>query len=341
MLQLKNDTPFKSDISLLPNKDGIDTLYAVIKATFTLAPDCTIAKEQIEPFKADVYWGGPATSSIKYGSDVHLGKLSTDVLLVGQAWAPGGQPVTELETTVAVAERHKTIRVHGNRVFKNGLLGISMSAPEPFVSMPLVYERAFGGTHVVDAEKGKIFAEARNPVGAGFKGKKSSAELKDQPAPNLEDPGKPYKGPTDKGEPACYGYIAGGWMPRSQFTGTYDAAWQKGRAPFLPDDFHPRFFNAAHPDLTFDRFLQGGEPVRLINVCSRGPIQLQLPRCQFSVEVQVQGHKVALPVHCETVLFEPDENRMSMVWRGAYPCDKKALKIEQISVSVDKFEGVS
>jgi hypothetical protein len=340
MLQLKNNTPFKPDISLLPNKDGIDTLYAVIKATFTIAPELSVAKEQVPPFKADEYWADPAKSSLKYGSDVHLGKLSTDVLLVGQAWAPGGRAVTELETTVAVAERQKTIRVHGNRVFKSGLLGLSMSPPEPFVSMPLVYERTFGGTQFLDAEKGKFLAEARNPVGVGFKGKRSSAELKDQPAPNLEDPRKPFKGPTDKGEPACYGYIAGSWMPRLQFVGTYDGTWQKSRAPYLPGDFQPRFFNAAHPDLIFDRFLQGGEPVRLVNVSSRGPIQFQLPRCQFSVAVQMNGRNEALPVQCETVLFEPDENRMSMVWRGAYPCDKKTLKIEQVSFAVDRLEGV-
>ena len=108
----------------------------------------------------------------------------------------------------------------------------------------------------------------------------------------------------------------------------------------MPDDFNPRYFSAAHPDLTFDRFLQGGEPVRLLNVSSRGPIQFQLPRCRFSVAVQVNGRQEALTVHCETVLFEPDENRMSMVWRGAYPCDKKALKIEEVSFAVDQLEGV-
>ena len=339
MLQTKNNTPFKPDISLLANKDGVDTLYAVIKATFTLTPELSIAKEQIPPFKADEYWGEPGKSSLKYGSDVHLGKLSTDVLLVGQAWSPNGRPVTELETGMAVAERKKVIRVHGNRVFKSGLLGLSLSAPEPFVSMPLTYERAFGGIHVLDVEKQKFLGEARNPVGRGFKGKQSSNELKDKPAPNLEDPDHPFKGPTDKGEPVSYGYIAGSWMPRRQYAGTYDAAWQKSRAPFLPDDFNPSFFSAAHPDLIFDRFLQGGEPVRLHNLSSRGPVQFQLPKCRFAITVQIGGRKEALASNCETILFEPDENRVSMVWRAAYPCDKKALKVELVTFDLEKLEG--
>jgi hypothetical protein len=340
MLQLQNNTPFKPDISLLPNQDGVDTLYAVIKATFTLTPDLSVAKEQIPPCKADEYWGEPGKSSLKYGSDVHLDKLSTDVLLVGQAWAPDGRAVTGLDTGLAVAERKKMIRVHGNRVFKSGLLGLSLSAPEPFVSMPLTYERAFGGIHVLDAEKQKFLGEARNPVGRGFKGKQSSSELKDKPAPNLEDSNHPFKGPADKGEPASYGYIAGSWMPRRQYAGTYDAAWQKSRAPFLPDDFNPRFFNAAHPDLTFDRFLQGGEPVRLLNVSSHGLLQFHLPKCRFSIAVQISGRNEALEANCETVLFEPDENRLCMVWRAKYLCDKKALKIEQVSFTVEKLDGV-
>jgi hypothetical protein len=206
--------------------------------------------------------------------------------------------------------------------------------------MPLMYERAFGGVHVIDSDKNLMMGEPRNPVGRGFKGKQGAAEFKDQPAPNLEDPTHPFKGPANKGEPASYGYVAGHWIPRLQYAGTYDEAWQKGRMPYLPDDFHPRFFNAAHPDLTFDRYLQGGEPVELIHVSRRGPLRFTLPKCQFKVAVQLQGKATEIPAHCETVLFEPDEDRMSMVWRAAFPCDKKALRIEQVTVNLAAMEGV-
>ena len=36
----------------------------------------------------------------------------------------------------------------------------------------------------------------------------------------------------------------------------------------------------------------------------------------------------------ETVLIEPEFNRVYMTWRGAVPCDKKALKVEQIDVNL-------
>ena len=87
MLQLRNTTPFKGALSLFPNEEGIDTLYVVIKATFQLGEELSLAEEQVPPTQADEYWGEPATSSLRYASDLHLGKPSTDVVLTGQAWA--------------------------------------------------------------------------------------------------------------------------------------------------------------------------------------------------------------------------------------------------------------
>jgi len=36
----------------------------------------------------------------------------------------------------------------------------------------------------------------------------------------------------------------------------------------------------------------------------------------------------------ETLLFEPDENRASMIWRAALPCDRQVLKVEKIAVKL-------
>ena len=340
MLQVKNDSPFEPAIAVFPNEQGVDTVYAVLKATFTLGARLSIAEERVPPVMADEYWDEPDSSSLRYGSDLHLSKPSTDVVLVGQAWAPGGRAVTELDTAVVVAERRKVIRVHGDRRFKKGLIRLSMTAPEPFQSMPLVYERAFGGTQVIDEDKGEILGEPRNPVGVGFKGRQKASDAEGAPVPNLEDPTKPYKGLSDKGEPACFGFVAPSWMPRVRFAGTYDEAWQKKRAPFLPQDFDSRFFNAAHPDLTFDRYLEGGEPVELINLSRRGRLEFRLPRCELRIDVKIGGGTETLPVHCETVLFEPDEERMSMVWRAAYVCGKRALEVEEISISAGSLSGV-
>jgi hypothetical protein len=54
----------------------------------------------------------------------------------------------------------------------------------------------------------------------------------------------------------------------------------------------------------------------------------------------MEGKPIQLASNCETVLFEPDENRMTMTWRAELPCDKKMLKIEEIRCSLGRLEGV-
>ncbi len=341
MLQLKNNTPFKPGMALFPDQDGVDTFYAIMKATFTLGDKkVRIAQDQVPPFAADEYWDKPGESSLRYASDMHLGKLSTDVVLNGQAWAPKGIMAQYIDTAVMVAERQKVIRVFGDRWFIKGFGGLSITEPEPFESLPIVYERAFGGTHIIDEEKGKIKGEERNPIGIGFKGKHSASELDRQPVPNLEDPARPFKGVSNSGLPVCYGFIAPNWMPRLQYAGTYDETWQKNRMPYLPEDFDMRFFSAACSELTFDRYLEGGEPVELHNVSPQGLIKFNLPVCKFNVSVQIKGKTEKLDMKCETVLFEPDENRFSMVWRDSIACDKKTLNVEQVTFDIDTLEGV-
>ncbi|NOQ23113.1 MAG: DUF2169 domain-containing protein [Candidatus Aegiribacteria sp.] len=187
MLQMSNHSPFETSVLVFPNQQGMDTLYVVVKATFDLAPQVEIAEEQRPIVMGDEYWGEPGVSSVKYASEAHLEKPGTDVVVVGEACAPHGKPVTELEVGLSVAGRSGGFTVFGDRHWKGSALFSRPSKPEPFVRMPLVYERAFGGMNTVMTDKGeKIYSEPRNPVGRGFKGKRSFEEIGTEPLPPLE-----------------------------------------------------------------------------------------------------------------------------------------------------------
>jgi hypothetical protein len=198
--------------------------------------------------------------------------------------------------------------------------------------MPLVYEYAFGGMHEVDPEKPKILVEERNPIGRGFRGKRKSGDLEGMELPNIEDPRCLVENAGDKAVPAGFAFVSPDWLPRKNFAGTYDENWQKNRSPYLPDDFDLRFFNLAHPDFTFDRYLQGGEPVKMANLSKDGPIQFNLPVCQIETSVRVAGKAESPPPNLETVLIEPEKRRLCMTWRSQLSCDKKTLKVEQVEV---------
>lgn len=333
MLQIDNQTPFYAVLSVLPNRDAIDTLYVILKATLVLRPKLTLAREQLPVTLADEYYGDPTDSSLKAISEIHIGKPGTDVLLVGRAWGPQGQAVREAFVRIMVAERQKTIRVLGDRVWQSDG---SPSAPEPFEAMPLVWERAFGGVHPLED---RTLAEERNPIGIGFAGKRSAEELTGQPLPNLEGPGEPLERQGQSLTPVCFAPTAPQWLPRRTYAGTYDEAWQRKRAPYLPADFDPRFLQCAAPELTFDRYLTGGEPIEVTGASADGPITFPIPAANLRVEVRVAGSIEHPPVNLESVLLEPDENRVALTWRAALPCDRKVLKVEKVTVTRQRAGG--
>ena len=328
-------------MAAFPDERGVDTLYVIVKATFAICAaksSLAIAEEQVPPQAADEYWGEPDTSSLKYSTDMHLPKPTTDVALVGQAWTTDARKKDQVNVLLSVAERSKVLRVFGDRVWIRRLMGCKMSPPEPFESIPLVYERAYGGVHQVDPESETTLAEERNPVGRGFRGKRKAKHMADQLLPNIEDPGRLIRRVGDRDAPQGFGFVAPAWLPRRSFAGTYDEAWQENRAPYLPDDFDSRFFNAAHPDMVFDRYLKGGEPVEVIHASRSGQLKFRLPVCELDVKVAVAGTSEKPAMNLETVLVEPDDDRVSLVWRGGVSCDKKLLRVEEVRIAVDKLE---
>jgi hypothetical protein len=327
MLQLDNQTPFKASIAVLPDRSGIDTLYIVIKATVTLRPNLSLAPEQVPLIMADEYYDDPATSSLRLASEMHIGKPGTDVLLVGHACAPDHRPTARTKVSLSVAGRHKELLVTGDRTWSDG----NPTNPIPFATLPLVWERAFGGMH---RSGDRVLAEERNPVGCGFTGERTADEMQQQPLPNLEDPAAPLQKPGQLSTPVCFAPVAAAWLPRRAFAGTYDANWQRGRAPYLPADFDPRFLQCAAGEFAFDRYLQGGEPVEISGVTPDGPIAFAVPASPLTVEVIVAGSPQRPPANLETLLIEPDANRACLTWRAAVSCDRQVLKVEKIIVSM-------
>jgi hypothetical protein len=341
VLQVQNETPFVPALFVFPDAAGIDTLYVVVKATFALnSGKPRVAETQCPVVPGDEHWGEPGKSSVKYAGEAHLLKPATDVVLVGSGYALGGKPAPYFGISMAVGRLKKVMYVFGDRVWeRSGLMGAGPSAPKPMAAVPLVWERAYGGRH--DLGEGKFTSEPHNPVGCGFLGKRSARDLIGAPVPNLEQPSKPLKAPSDRAPLAGVGFVAPSWQPRVAFAGTYDEAWQKSRAPYLPKDFDPRFFQAAPPDQVYGGFLKGGEPVELLNLSPAGPQRFALPTCALEAEAHVGGAVERPPLNIETLLLEPDQGRFSLLWRGAVPCDKRMLKVEKVVFRLKSMAGVA
>ncbi|MBI5718683.1 MAG: DUF2169 domain-containing protein [Burkholderiales bacterium] len=335
MLQIVNLTPFSAALSVFPDATGVETAYAAVKATFVLGGDAP-APVQLPLLPADVFWADPTSSSLRAAGELGLLKTATDVLLTGRAIAPA-EDTRVADVELAVGALRRRVRVFGERQWrKQGGRWVG-SDPEPWSRMPLRWELAFGGTAPEAGADGLVDYEPRNPVGRGFV-PADAQPVQGQPLPNLEDPAAPLESPEQRPTPACFAPVAPTWMPRRRYVGTYDEAWTRERAPYLPFDFDARYFQVAPPELVVPGFLQGGEPVQLSGFSVGAPLAFALPRADVQIEFDFDGRSVTRAAQLETVLFEPDAGRVQMLWRAALPVDKKLLRLTQAAVHSARYE---
>ncbi len=316
-MELINTTRFAGQLVVLPDKDGFETLVAVLKGTFAIGRgECVPAEEQAPIVAADEFNGKPGESSTKYESDLAPHKPATDVVLLGHAHAP--KPGTRhVDVSLSVGPVKLAARVHGDRRW-GYVLGIArITGPEPFEKIPLVFERAFGGVQPSKDGEGAEGAEQRNPLGVGYVKKKRRSYINGLALPNVEDPRRPIKRLGNKPPPVGFGFVGRHWFPRRRYLGTYDAAWKADRLPLLPRDFNDRAWCGAPAALQASPHLVGGEPVRAASVSANGPLDFRLPATRPTIEAHWGGSWTPLAPLLDTVVIEPDSSRVCMTWRAS------------------------
>ena len=332
---LHNKTPYSADTFVLLDPHGINQAVAIIKGTFTYDEGglVKVAPDQMPLFYADEYYGKPGLSSIRYASDLIIEKRGTDIVMNGHAYAPNGKPVRKLNTALMVGTHMKQVKVYGDRFWRYRLGVVTKPSPAPFVKMPLVYERAFGGMDTSPKKLKKQGHCLENPVGTGFRMAKTKKNVHLHPLPNLELGSHPIHRWKDKPSPAGYGFVAPFWEPRASRSGTYDDEWEKRRMPLLPEDFDLGFYNAGSSGFALEEWLRGDEPVVLVNLHpDHEKLHFALPGLTPTLAFILDDQTYKPDVRLDTLLIEPDENRFSMVWRAIFPKPDRLDELRQITV---------
>jgi hypothetical protein len=331
MWQVDNRTPFAAERGWVRDREGAEVWLVAVKCTFDIKPDGSteVSKDQPPVLRVPEHYGEAGKSSIKYEADLILTKKTTDVLVIGHAYAPRGKPVTELDVGFRVGPVQKVLRIFGDREW--GTFGAS--PPQSFIKMPLVYERAFGGVDRQSQHPDRDW-DWRNPVGAGFA--TSSSNSNGIRLPNIEYRDKLIRSWDDRPPPAGFGPIASHWQPRVAFAGTYDDRWMKTRQPLLAEDMDDRFFQCAPVDQQSPQFLRGGEMVVLLNLTPDWELRFDLPKLYLGFETRFYdgSREVHKNRSLHTVILEPDFPRVSMVWHTALFCHFKVQKLERTIVTL-------
>ncbi|CAM2010077.1 DUF2169 family type VI secretion system accessory protein [Acanthopleuribacter pedis] len=334
-MKLVNDSPFTCDRLVYGDGSGRDRLLVIVKAVFAVGEDQTLRPLAEQPALrgADTFYDEVGTSSIQWETEMVPAKPATDVVLLGTAQAKDQALVQHLDVSLKIGPLTKRVSVFGDRVWEDHLTGATPGPITPFREMPLIYERAFGGRDESNENQTYWEAERRNPVGVGFRAKHSAQPVAGSPLPNIEDPTALIRHAGDRPPPAGFGFISRDWSPRLDHAGTYDAAWQEQRAPLLPQDFDPRFHNAAHPDLIAPDRLRGDEDVAVHNVLASGlPWKFQLPDVRPKGAVQITGGDEPLDLQLDTVVLDADQQQVTQVWRGELDIHNRLYQVKEIRV---------
>jgi hypothetical protein len=329
-VELINQTPYAAERAITMNRDAAEILIVAVKGTwnFTRGGEMELAEIQAPIGMMDEYAGDPAETSIVSEFELGLPKPSTNVVLLGSA-RPERRGVREMPVTLHVGPIRKTAMVTGRRRWLNSFGFPRASKPEPIDELALVWENSYGGSDL----EAKAW-EPLNPVGRGFRGKKSKLPVKDAELPNVEHPKQRLTKPTGKSIPWGFGFVAPFWEPRRSRAGTYDDAWMKDRAPLLPEDFQDTFHHSVSDDQVVPRRFRGDEEIEVVNVRRAGPLRGRVPRGFPVASVLFGGSLAGLPLPLDTVIVDADAEELRLVWKGALNVHRRSLKIQAIKVDL-------
>ncbi|MFH1764448.1 MAG: DUF2169 domain-containing protein [Gemmatimonadota bacterium] len=241
-MDFTNSTDFPGEALVGSTGDWEQTAMVACKVTYRMADDGSL-----EPVPTDQMWpvlGEPASfEGVTLLPELEFRKQGIDLLVFGQAEAPRGWASRHLTLRVQCGPVDKRIEVFGDRQWLKGIGGFMRSEAEPFETMPLTNDRAFGGPGTLAGEE---VIHPFNPDGRGYCMCKEEVEGK--PLPNLERPEALITDWKQAPEPACL-YKPIGPLFDASGPGSFDELGQSQDPMALPRAFIRTAFNQAVPDL--------------------------------------------------------------------------------------------
>ena len=249
-----------------------------------------------------------------------------EVMLLGRAHAPGGQTTSRMTVALSVGDIHHEIDVIGERVWQGEGSSASISSPEVFETMPLVWERAFGGSQqvLIDREAILDVSSPINSEGKGFDHISQARELGDafmcpegypqfdttRPLPNLEMPGSHVTSWSDAPLPVC-------WAPVPLSSGLIFERFTRSCERRGEDYIRlgaPEMLHRAHPDWVIGT-PGAGAAIRLEGTSREGLLEFRLPELRVVADFQ-DGKKVqALELFPRSLVLLPEVKRFFLTFR--------------------------
>jgi hypothetical protein len=286
-------------------------------------------------------------------TDIVPCKQRTDVIVMAKAWGHGR---SSMEAGIRVGKADVRLRVVGDRrVIYRGRGSFVFSEPEPFESMEMRYENAYGGfdtavsdppvRHLIDLLDMHPGEYPRNPIGKGYAVLEDAARLDGLPLPNIEHPAQcltPERLVTGSPEgwwrqPLPWSC---NWFPKHCYPrvvhyrglppGLPDddseveevrSGWlerghvQRTREATLADDLDSRFADAASPALVLP-LLHEPVPISLSGLMADGDAAIQIPDRAPRISVRHRSQQTDVIPAIHRILISTLEMGVYVVWHA-------------------------
>lgn len=269
----------------------------VVRVTYTLGPRLDVAAEQVWKVSEEP-WESPAGVMEEDGPFLRGG---VDLFVFGHVWAPSGG-TRSMKVQLSAGGFVRQALATGRRVWVRDGRGLVASDPEPFWSIPLGLEGAFGGTSEAD---GLAIPFPDNALGKGFH--VTAEQALGRELPNLEEPDSRMLHWNDT--PRVCGF---GFCPRVNSARVLNGTVRNAEHHIL--DFRPTLFNQAFVPMIAPR-LAPGDPVELLGFSPRGPLRFVVPAPPASVRLSFGERVVERPLAVDQVGVEVDAARVFVTWR--------------------------
>ncbi|RVV98315.1 DUF2169 domain-containing protein [Mesobaculum littorinae] len=306
MWQVRNSTPFAHHAAAFRDHRGRSFWGVWVAATFALREGLRplFVMPQQPVAQAPVFAGDDPQGVLLRDQEVTPARASIDLVLRGAGPATRRAPA---EVSFRLGGWSKRLRISPD--------------PDDGGRVPLDWTRAPGGPDDPD-----------NPLGRSGRGNGRGEGRGDGPLPRLT---------AVTGRVPALGPVPRAWPARAALGGTYDRAWQRTRAPLLPTDFDPAFWQVAPEDQRIDPPWPDAPEILIGGLEGTGPVDAPsaypLPALSLLTSTRIGGRWQPRPGAVQSVEIDLETGLVRLVQLTTWPIPSAAedVTIERTVIALD------
>ena len=330
MWELANFTPFPAVAGFERDAAGHSAYLVSIATSFRVDGQGRVVFDpaQLPPRQSAEFLGGDPQALLLHAPEHGLTYPGVDVILAGDAGLAPGEARRAIALRVGAMQRNAALLapMRRDRRGRAELIRDQGAAAQP---VPLDWRSGWGGPDRAD-----------NPLGLGAQGQP------DEALPRLVRPDQVFA-PGDSPDgltPVSFSALPPSWPARARLAGTFDAAWQRDKAPLLPDDHDPRFGQAVQPEQVHPGPLAGGEPVTLSGMQTPAgdtDWRFQLPCLRFRLDMFHKGAWLSRPAVLQRIEIDARAGRLRLIWRGGLVLARIAddVRLRETQIHLEAVQG--